>query len=80
MTDEYLAFCVAYDWAAVLEYLKLPCDEAFDLAMNLVALARKEWQSELYYDTFMEWLEFNFFFGSMEEMKQRLSVRDLIDD
>ena len=79
MTDEYLAFCVAYDWAAVFEYLELPCDEAFALAMKLVTLARK-WNSELYYDNFMGWLEFNFFHGSMEKMKWRLEAHGLIDD
>lgn len=80
MTDEYLAFCIAYDWAAVFEYLKMPCDEAFNLAMKLVAIARREWRSELYYDNFMEWLEFNFFFGLFEEMKQRLEARGLIEE
>jgi hypothetical protein len=54
MTDEYLAFCIAYDHAFVLESLELSSDEAFELCMNIVQIARDE---ELYYNTFFEWVD-----------------------
>lgn len=55
--DEYLAFCILYDFYRLFDYIDLPCDETFDLCMELVGLARANVCGELYYDTLMDWLE-----------------------
>lgn len=57
MTDEYLSFCILYDFYRLFDYLDLACDEAFDLCMKLVELARNKVYCELYYDTLMDFLD-----------------------
>lgn len=71
MTDEYLAFVIAYDYSDVLNYLDLPCDMAFDLCMKVVQKARREINGEVYYDTFTDYL-CELFEGRFNEVAERL--------
>ena len=79
MTDEYLAFVLAYDYPDVLSYIDLPCDEMFELCMKIVQYARKQTNEELYYDTFCMFVEDKVFMNSHETTAKHLVHLGLLD-
>ena len=55
MSDSYLAFILAYDYGYIFERMELACDEAYELAMEIVERFKEyciETGCDCYYDTF----------------------------